>query len=151
MAEEFLEVKITGLDEVQKALEELPEKVARKNLRAALKAGANVIKAGQMAMAPHDTGFEQEHIDIRTRLRGDELAGTAYIGPNRKIVRPERLNKAAKSGKPWRQWTAEMVAKFFEFGTSKMAKKPFLTQGYENSKERAVEVVVQFLKDKLGL
>ncbi len=44
-----------------------------------------------------------------------------------------------------------MVAEFFEWGTSKMSKKPFLTQGFETSKAAAVDAVAEKLKDSLGL
>lgn len=148
---ETVTVRISGLSELQSALEKLPQKVAKKDLRAALKAGANVIRKAQAALAPEETGFEESHIDIRTRLRGDELAGTAWIGPNNKIVRPERIGKVGRKGKPWRQWTAMMVARFLEFGTTRHSKKPFLTQGFETSKSAAVDAIVQKLRDLLGL
>ncbi len=150
MANEIV-VTISGLDQLQKALEELPQKVAKKDLRAALKAGANVIKQATMALIPVETGFEQSHIDIRTRLRSDELAGTAWVGPNSKIVRPERIGKVGRNGKPWRAWSAAMIGRFLEFGTSRKSKNPVFTQGFEVSKSAAVDAVAQKLRDLLGL
>ena len=150
-ADDYITVNVQGLDNLQKKLEELPEKLAKKDLRAAARAGANVIKKATMALIPVETGFEQSHIDVRTRMRSDSLAITAWIGPNSKIVRPERIGKENRKGKPWRQWPASMVARFMEFGTSRHAKHPVFTQGFETSKEKAVEAVVEKLKSSLGL
>jgi HK97 gp10 family phage protein len=143
MADEVT-VKISGLDELQKALEALPLKVAKKDLRAVLRAGANVFKKEMVNTAPVESGFLEEHIDVRTRLRSDELAGTAFVGPNNKAVYPGRLSR-------WHARTARLVAGWLEFGTERMSKKPWLTQSFETQKEKVVEVVEQKLKEKLGL
>lgn len=143
MADEIT-VTVSGLSELQTALEALPLKVAKQDLRAVLRAGANVFKKDMVATAPEESGFLESHIDIRTRLRGDELAGTAFVGPNNRAVYPNR--------KPsWHARTARLVAGWLEFGTERAAKKPWLTQSFETQKEKVVEVVEQKLKDKLGL
>jgi len=79
------------------------------------------------------------------------LAGSAFVGPNNKLVRPERIGKVAPNGKPWRQWTAALVARFFELGTSRMPKRPVGTQAFEQHQSAASEAMVADLKTKLGL
>jgi hypothetical protein len=49
------------------------------------------------------------------------------------------------------QWTAAMVARVLCFGTSRHAKRDFLTQGCETSKAAAVDAVAQTLREKLDL
>src|SRR6266853_6782412 len=133
MADEIT-VEIKGLAELQKSLEALPEKVGEKNLRAALRAGGNVFKQAMVQNAPKDSGFLSEHISVSTRLQNDELAGTCKIGPNGKKVYPRNPK--------WPSRTAALVARWLEFGTSKMAKKPFVTQSFETQKQNAVDAVV---------
>jgi HK97 gp10 family phage protein len=138
------EFKISGLEDLQKRLEELPQKVAKKDLRSVLRAGANVFKKDMVNTAPKDSGFLSEHINVTTRLRSDELAGSAFVGPNNKAVYPAR--------KPsWHARTARLVAGWLEFGSSRMAKKPWLTQSFETQKEKVVAVVEEKLREKLGL
>ena len=144
--DEFVTFEVKGLDDFQRKLEVLPQKVAQKGLRRAVRAGATVLKNAMAALVDKETGFESEHIDIRTRLTRGELAITAFIGPNNKIIRPERVGKVSRKGKAWRQWTARMVAKFLEFGTSRHSKKPFMTQAAESYKDAAVEAVTESLK-----
>ena len=150
---EYVTVEVKGLDQLQAKLEQLPEKVAKKYLRAAVRAGATVIKNAMAQLAPRQSGFEADHIDIRTRATRDALAMTATIGPNTKIVRPERVGKISKHGKTkgreWRQWTAVIVARFLEFGTSSHAKKPFLTQAFESNKQEALDAITEKLRDAL--
>jgi hypothetical protein len=76
-------------------------------------------------------------------LRSDEIAGSAFIGPNNKTVYPRNPN--------WPARTARLVAQWLEFGTSRMAKKPWLTQAFETQKQRAIDAVAEKLRDLLGM
>jgi HK97 gp10 family phage protein len=138
MANDGITVEIKGLDQLQKALEELPQKVAKRGVRQALRAGAEPIKDEMVALAPKDSGFMSEHLDVKTRLMRNELAGTAYIGPNGKQVYPRNPK--------WPARTAALVAKWLEFGTRLMAKKPFMTQAFETKKQTALDAIIAKLK-----
>src|SRR5205814_9608448 len=101
-------------------------------------------------LAPRDSGLLAEHHSIRTKKqRGEPLALTVTIGPNSKpVIHPRTDGKTA--GLPR---TALFLAKLFEFGASAahIAKKPYLTQAYSLAKEKAVDRVVEVLREKLGL
>lgn len=142
MSDEFVTFEIKGLQELQTKLEGLEAKVARKGIRQALRAGANVIRTAMAANAPKDSGFLEEHIDIKTRLKSDYLAGSAFIGPNGKIVYPRKPG--------WPSRTAALVARWLEFGTSRMSKKPFMTQAFDTRKEEALEAITEKLRDALN-
>lgn len=47
--------------------------------------------------------------------------------------------------------TAALVARFLEFGTKKMAANPFITRGWESSKHKAVDAIVESLEEDLGV
>lgn len=143
MSDDFVTVEVKGISELQSALEKLPPKVAKKDLRATLRAGGNVLRKAMVRNAPKDSGFLSEHVSVGTKLRSDELAGVALIGPNSKIVYPRNPK--------WPARTAALVARWAEFGTSKMAKKPFITQSLETTKQAVVDKVAETLREKLGL
>lgn len=139
---EFVTTKITGLSELQAKMEALPEKVARRGLRAALKAGAEYVREKMVANAPKDTGFMSEHFDIKFKFRSDALAGSAFIGPNSKALYPGRKDT-------WASRTARLVAGWLEFGTSKRPKDPFMTAAWEESKEGALAEIIDDLRETL--
>lgn len=146
-------VKISGLDELQKKLEAIPRNLAKEGLKAALHAGGDVIQEGFVANAPHDTGFLSEHFNQKVKLLSNELAGKVYIGPAGKIDYPdtkggyrEKINRKGKKYKVGRISVAS-VCRFLEFGTSKMAKRPFMTQTFEERKGSALDAIVAKLRD----
>jgi HK97 gp10 family phage protein len=143
------EIRIQGLDELQRELESLAPKLAKRTVRRSLRAGANVIKAAIVQLAPKRSGFLSEHVDVRTRLKRDDLAGTAFVGPNNRETYPDEPAKIRKRDKEKRPRTAALVTRFLEFGTRKMAKRPFLTQAADASERAAVDAVVERLKDDL--
>lgn len=151
--------KISGLDDLQKKFEELPRKVARQGLNKALNAGGEVIQDAIVAAAPEATGFMKQHFGRRIKLRSGDLAGSVFVGPEGKIDYPPRqlmrvfkglskkaMNVLLKSGG---RIAVASVVRFMEFGTSRMAKKPFMTQAAQNSSSSAVEAVVKSLKETI--
>jgi hypothetical protein len=92
--------------------------------------------------APKDSGFLAEHLDVKTRVRRDELAASAFIGPNGRKVYPPGNRRAGY----WAR-TAAYVARMFEFGTSKLAKLPFMTQAFESRKQAALDAIIAKLRE----
>jgi HK97 gp10 family phage protein len=150
-----VEFKITGLSELQAKLESLPKKVANKVLRTSLREAGQIVAKEMARQAPRETGFLAEHFGIRTSIKRADIAGIAYIGPEGKIDYPNALggyketkNKKGKIRRLGRIAVAS-VARFLEFGTSKMAARPFMTQAWDASKEQALDVLIEGIKDEL--
>jgi HK97 gp10 family phage protein len=144
-----IEVKITGLEEIQKRLQdELPRKAANA-MRAALRDGARVIQSAIVDEAPKDSGLLSEHIDVKTRVRGAGLSGSAFVGPNAKVTYP--TSDKPRPGKGPRAKPAWLVAKFLEFGTVRMGANPFMTRAFESNKQKAIDAVVARLRQTFGL
>lgn len=152
-----VEITFTGLDELQQALTDLPRKVAEKGLRVSLKAGAAPIEAAMVTLAPKNTGFLAEHFSTKIKMAHDQLSASAFIGPKGKVDYPMYLSgaykiirnakgKAIKIGKV----AVATIARFLEFGTSKMSKKPFMTQAFESNKEAALGLIIQGLATAVG-
>lgn len=64
----MLEIRINGLDALQKALEELPGKLEANILRGALRAGMKVIEAEAKALVPQDSGMLHDSIRVSTAI-----------------------------------------------------------------------------------
>jgi HK97 gp10 family phage protein len=163
MADNPVTCKISGLDDLQKTLQEKLPADARKFVRIALSAGGGDVKRAMVANAPVEeggehAGFLAAHINVKTRLTRGELAGTAFIGPSTAVY-PDRQGKPGTvkvAGKTFHsehagQVTAARVARFLEFGTSRMGKKPFMTQAWDSSKQTALDHIIAKLKEVLGV
>lgn len=156
-------VKMSGLDALQRKLQEELPKDAKRAVRVALSAGGGDVKRAMVANAPveesgENAGFLRDHINVKTRLVRGELAGSAFVGPSQAVY-PGREGKEGKvrvGGKTFfskhaGQVTAARVARFLEFGTSRMSKKPFMTQAWDSSKQTALDHIIEKLKEVLGV
>lgn len=154
--------KVSGLDELQKSLEQLSKNIGKNGVRKALNAGGEVIRDAIVELAPEDTGFMKEHFDKRVSMRNDALAGSVFIGPAGKIDYPKgivakaefyalllgkKLSKKALNAIG--RVSVMSVVRFFEFGTVKMTAKPFMTQGFEGSQHKAVDAVADSLRETI--
>lgn len=155
--------EMKGLSELQEALEQLPHKVAQRGIKKALRAGAEPIYQTIVATAPRyaggaggpPIGWLASHFGTKVKL-GSELSGSAFIGPQGKIDYPMyasgafRIIRNAKGkAKQIGRVAVASVARFFEFGTSKMAKKPFMTQAFETKKTVAVDAMASSLDETI--
>jgi len=140
-------VTISGLDELEKALEAIDDKLATKYVREAVREGGKVVKAEMVTMAPRgETGLLAEHFDVRTgKTKGEPRAVSAYIGPNsREIIHTQSGGKT--SGLPR---TAAFISRLLEFGSIRMPKHPFLTAAWEACKGRALDRMLEVLRNRL--
>jgi HK97 gp10 family phage protein len=152
---ETVTVNIKGLDELQKALEALGRDVATKVVRDGLKAGAQPLMQEMAAQAPKDTGFLAEHFNVRTRSIKDNIAAVAFVGPAPNVDYPDadgtyrtKMTKAGKA-KQVGSISVESVARFLEFGTTKMKKHPFITRAYEAKKAAALQAIIDCIRKAL--
>lgn len=148
--------EVKGLDTLQAALEALPQKMAKRGIRAALRAGADVLRSEMLAIVRKDTGFLEEHIGTKIKFQRGELAATAYVGPQGKIDYPAFMSGAYKivrsakgKAKKVGRIAVATVARFLEFGTSKMAKYPFMTPAFDSSSSQILDAIVEKLRETL--
>lgn len=138
-------VKITGLDELQKRLERMAKEDSKVIVKGATKEAAVTMRDAMVAGAPEETGFLKEHFNIKFTTIREGIGGEAFVGPAGKVNYPKR------GGKKSRTVAVASVARFFEFGTSKMAAKPFMRQAFNSNKDRAMQQIIDFIKKALGL
>lgn len=148
-------VKIDGLDTFSRALRELPKNVARRVLRQGVAAGIKVIRDEAKAKAPVYTGPVREGHPPPGTLKRAISAGRSNrdSGPGKEVanvfVRQSKNGSVGQKGvKKYGKFDA-YYAKFVEFGTSKMAARPYLRPAFEAKKQEAVDVLAEKIASTL--
>lgn len=121
-------VEITGLKELDAALQELAWPAARRALRKGIRRGANVIRDEARANAPVDTGLLKRQ--IRTRERSEDEGNMRFA---------VEVTRSAFYGR------------FLEYGTSNMGAKPFLRPAAEGRTEEAVASMRDALAEAIAI
>lgn len=150
--------KMTGLEELQKTMEEIPLKISRQVLRGTLKEAGEDLKEALVVAVPDSTdratGFLSEHFDVRIRVKSNELEATAFVGPQGHMYYPDRgeAKRGVSTGKfPKKGGLVPVasVARFLEFGTKKMRPHPFMSTTFEAKKESLLNKIIQGIRDAL--
>lgn len=155
MANDFIELRINGLDQIKEALERRSKEDARRVTKDALEVGANEFLKAVQREAPKKTGFLASHFNIKFSFRGStdlNPLGHAYVGPNGRMDYPKRDGGYTKKGsRKIGRIPVISVARFQEFGTSKMSANPFMSRAFDSSRESVLYRIVTALKQGLGL
>jgi HK97 gp10 family phage protein len=133
---------LTGFKELAAALRALGPKVVRNGLRSAVSAGAAVVRNEARQRAPVDTGEMRR--DIQIKRERDSQGGDSVSARYSVFVRSGKQSRL--SGKGRNVQKDSFYWRYVEFGTSKMAAKPFLRPAFEAKKEAAVQAI----GDRLG-
>ncbi|MFI0609114.1 MAG: HK97-gp10 family putative phage morphogenesis protein [Anaerolineae bacterium] len=143
---DVLQIKLDGIDALKAALSDVSEKIRKRAIRGALRDAARVIQTAARTAAPvlaaptarRSPGTVRRNIVVRpskfARRQGDEGVYVSVRGIRGK-VRVARLGKAGASNPNdpyyWR---------FLEFGTRKMAARPFLGPAARSKGEEAIRI-----------
>ncbi|WP_442765105.1 HK97-gp10 family putative phage morphogenesis protein [Sulfurospirillum cavolei] len=124
--------EIKGLEQLISKLNNLPEKLEKKVIRAAVRKGAILVRDKAREKAPVKTGTLKKSIKIRSNKVANGII-SFKIGPT----------NDKKKG------TDVFYGRFIEFGTSKMAAKPFMRPALDESETEVLNVVIDNVKSKL--
>lgn len=146
-------VRIEGLAELNRALRELPQRIANRGLRTAVYAGAKVIRDEARHRAPkaaQSLGIKQppagtlKRSVIMKHIR--ELSGggrqTFYV-----LVRQGK--KYRNQGKRGNLSQDAWYWRFVEFGTVKMSARPFLRPAFDMKKNDALTAIKTRLAERI--
>jgi HK97 gp10 family phage protein len=129
------ETEIKGLSELLAAMKELPKAIEKKCLKVAVMTGANVIKRAAADLVVRKTGL---------------VAKAVRIGFNKKESTPGKavyhvFISSKVKGKLKGKTISPYYWRFLEFGTVKMAAKPFMRPAFDSMAGDAMQVI----KEKL--
>ncbi len=139
-------VQIQGLDALAKALKELPDRVAKNGLRAAVYAGAKVIRDEAKLQAPVATGgLGPNQPPPGTLKRAVILKQIPELSTKNKqtffvTVRQGKKGNLSQDAWYWR---------FVEFGTVKMSARPFLRPAFDMKKNDALTAIKTRLAERI--
>jgi HK97 gp10 family phage protein len=151
-----INLQITGLEQVQRALADLPAQIVTKAYARALDRAAGVIAAEVEERAPErDDGLLKDSIVVSVEVATDRRGATATVGYS---------GAQDESGYP-----ADLLALWTEYGHRMIGHQPgkkplagpntpdglvvphpFMRPAFEASSERAIEVFQEVLVEELG-
>lgn len=142
-------MKVTGLKELQYALNQLPKEIQARPLRSAVSAAAKVIADDVKVDVPVDTGTLKSAV-YRYRSRRNSTTGreTFFVGirgGKARYANTARNRSKGLVGKTYKTQGEAFYWRFLEFGTNKMPARPFLRPAFEANKQKAVEVMKERL------
>lgn len=142
MAENSVSVEIRGLKELETALLELGNAAAGKALFASLMAAGMPIQKEAQALAPVST--EPHYKYQKGKAKVQVKSGTLKKSIGRKRLKSSQGETVAEIGISWRG--RAFYGRFLEFGTSKLAAKPFLRPAFDAKKDESLTI----FKEKLA-
>ena len=161
------EVKIEGLDVLQKVLELLPARIEANIMRGAVRAGSKVLADSAKSRAPVDSGDLKKSIRVSTRSRrgqvsasvraGDKRAfyahmveyGTAsfYTGDGKSVGGPYKIS-------PTKTQTPKQAVSFDTTARASVTHpgirpQPFMRPALDNDSQNAVQAVADYVRGRL--
>lgn len=141
---------VEGLREIQSALQQLPDRIARNVLRGAVGAGASVIRQEAKLRAPVAEGPQRPDAPppgtLKRAVYSKQIRELSSVAKQVYFVGVRRGRKYRKVGK---QYMDAFYWWFVENGTSKMAARPFLRPAFEAKKNEAVEAIRLYLLKRI--
>lgn len=142
MANKVVEVKVSGLDELEAKLYELPSKFAQKAMRTAIKPALQpwVDEIRRWAsQGDYATGWLASQVATQIKTRARDEAGTGSVGFTKKA------NPARKQAAP-----AFMEAYWKELGTSHSPARPGMRPAFESKASAVLDIFTSRLKQILA-
>lgn len=150
-------VKVAGLAELHRAIASLSKNVAGQQMRAAVTAGAAVVRDAAKARAPVYTGAVADgHPPPGTLKRAIAIRRAKRESTSSRVAYQVFVRHWGRAGKTKRQRSQGVQAygrfdayywHMVEFGTKKMSARPFMRAGFEASKNAALERLTARLRD----
>jgi HK97 gp10 family phage protein len=153
MAAMKMEMRVEGLQQLDRALRELPRRFARRSLRRALAAGAKIIRDTARQLAPVDSGYLRKQIILYRPRNKQGYAELFEIGvrlKGTKAANAKRLRHGGRQPDPRASRWPAYYWRFIEFGTSKMPARPFLRTAFESRQSEVVAAITNTLREELA-
>jgi HK97 gp10 family phage protein len=136
-------IKVEGLSELERRLRSFGPKVAKNGLRSSNFAGVKaILNPIKKTTAFKDVSGITRASIVSPRRRGpDNIAKHSIVVRGTKKSKVTKVARSKKTGKYREIAGPAITARFLEFGTSKMAARPFIRPAVENNASAAVEAI----------
>lgn len=145
-------IHVQGLDQLARALKELPMRVARNSLRGAVYAGAKLIRDEARLKAPVASNPLANKEPPGTLRRSVIMKQIPQLSNNERqtfFVTVRHGKKYRNQGKRGNLSQDAWYWRFVEFGTVKMAARPFLRPAFESKKHQALAAIKNRLSERI--
>jgi HK97 gp10 family phage protein len=146
-------VQIAGLDQLAQALRALPQRVAQNGLRAAVYAGAKVIRDEAKLKAPVATAAleanQQPPGTLKRSIIMKQIPELSGAQKQTFFVTVRHDKKYRKQGKKGTLSQDAWHWRFVEFCTVKMPARPFLCPAFDLKKNEAVTAITDRLAQRI--
>jgi len=134
-----IDVRLIGLEPVLRKLENLGPALRKKSLRSAMSKAASTVRKAATAKAPRDTGAMSKNIRVQYASRtSKKVGGVAFrVGVRGGAQQQGAQVRYARSKKGRKSTSAVGSSTWYwrlvEFGTQKMAARPFMRPALSNN------------------
>ena len=144
-------VQVEGLGELLRRMEALPKEITGKNggpVRRALGRAARLVRDEVRTNAPRRSGNLVANI-IAARVRDDRPAGVAerfvvsVRGKRQRYANTQENRRSGRVGKTYQRDGDAFYWKFIEFGTARLAARPFIQPSFA---ARANDAIQEFAR-----
>lgn len=129
MSNSFIDMNVKNIDEITKALKELPHAIQKNVVYGAVRASSSVIAKEAKSNVPVKTGALKESIRVVRRRSNKDNEVYYSVVPHRK-----------KGG-----WYGHFV----EFGTSHSAPNRFMTKAFEVAGPKALDTMKEYMSKRI--
>lgn len=154
----MMEMKLHGLKDITRALDQLPDKYRRAGEKSALTAGAKPIRAAARSKAPvrSNSGESGENWkpgllkkSIGSKVKKVRGRYNARVGPRTGFrIRVGTVQSGPNAGKPIYQ-DPQRYSHLVEYGTAKTPAQPFIRPAVESTKGQVVDAMAEGLEKSL--
>ena len=123
-------IHVKGMEEVGRMLKQLPTLVKERVAARAVLEGAKVVRDEAIMRAPQDTGLLRANIRVAKRSRGVPDLSVKYVVFVRAGKKTRGKSRGGRRGGSRAATRLPYYWYFLEFGTSKMAARPFLLPAF---------------------
>ena len=135
-----LQVSIEGLDDLKKAFDLLPKRVAVRAASKAVREGAKIIQKAARAKVPVDTGNLKRSITIKVlNKKREAMEVAALIGPGTGYFSKSKKTRVGDG----------FYGFFVEYGTKKMKAQPFMRPAYDENTVAAQQAIVNVIGEAI--
>jgi HK97 gp10 family phage protein len=148
MSADKFSAEVTGLDELEQALNELLPKAANTAMRRASRAAGDLLIEDIEQRAPEFTGFMAHHIVETARTKDNTIV--VKIGPQKDAG----YFRAGQGSEHHLEFTgkahmADQAARFREFGTVHEPAQPFMGPAMEERAQDMVDIFAAELREEI--
>jgi HK97 gp10 family phage protein len=147
----MFELNSPDLDKLIRDMKSLSPKLQRRGLVQALRKGMAPVRESAKARAPVDTGALKNAIIVRANNKLGKRNGGAAMqvgirGGAKEYKDNSRNRRMGRVGKSFEQGGNQFYFRFLEFGTSKLAARPFLVPALRENVDKTTKIVAENLR-----